>query len=693
MNAGFLNVFEALPGNLADVKQAFLAGHKLYEAAVGHDAHNFCVVNLAHFGNGHDGTDLGNGGIDALFVGSRYLHLAHAVFLVDGDGCAGVFLHALDNLAARANNGADELLGNFEGDDAGHVGLIVGTRLGNGLHHLTEDMLATGLGLCKCLFENFVREAVALDVHLRGGEAFERSRGLEVHIAEVVLIAEDIREHGVFVFAGVFNQAHGDAAHGSLDGHTGVHEGERAGADGSHRAGTVGLEDIAHDAHGVGEVLGDLTLEAAPSEVSVADFAAANAALCLCLAGGEGREVVVQEEAHVALVEHVVHHLLIELRAERTGREALRFAAREDRRTVRAGQGVNLAPDGTDVRGLAAVEADAFVENAAAHSVFLYIVVVFVDQTILLFEFLGRKVGVGGGIGFLEVFADSLESVHACVLFKPLLRHLVARLIASILHLLAQFLIVHLVAIFALHVGAEFFRKFFLQAAHGLDGLVGGFERFKECAFGHFVHFAFHHHDVFFRCADHEVHVGLFELLEGGVDDIFAVDAGHAALRDRSFKGNVGAGECGGGGEAGEGVGHVHAVGREERDVHEHFCMIVGGEQGAQGAVDEARRKDFVVGGAALTLGETAGETAGGRILFFVVTLQRHEVRSGNCVLCTANSGQEHGVVHAQHNGSIGLFGKLACLDADGASIGQRHGFGNHVHLNVVFIKCKKVVF
>jgi L-aminopeptidase/D-esterase-like protein len=117
---------------------------------------------------------------------------------------------------------------------------------------------------------------------------------------------------------------------------------------------------------------------------------------------------------------------------------------------------------------------------------------------------------------------------------------------------------------------------------------VGHFEGLEQGAFGHFVHFAFHHHDVFFGGTHHDVHVGLFKLLEGGVDYVLAFDACHAYLRDGAVEGNVGAGQGSRCGKAGQSVGHVYAVGGEERDVDEDFGVVVGGEERAQGAVYKA---------------------------------------------------------------------------------------------------------
>ncbi len=161
--------------------------------------------------------------------------MAYAVGLIDGDGRASVFLHLLDDLSARANHGSDELLGDVEGLNAGNLRLQLSARLRDGLHHLVHDVLAASLGLHQRTLNDLKRQAVALDIHLCGGEAVLRARGLEVHVAEVVLVTKDIREDGKLVLTGVVDETHGDAGHRILDGHTGVHQGECAATDAGHR--------------------------------------------------------------------------------------------------------------------------------------------------------------------------------------------------------------------------------------------------------------------------------------------------------------------------------------------------------------------------------------------------------------------------------------------------------------------------
>ena len=153
---------------------------------------------------------------------------------------------------------------------------------------------------------------IGLAVNALGGACH-----FEVHLTVKVFNALNINKGSEVI--PVLNQAAGNTGNRGLDGHTGVHEGEGAGADGSHGAGTVRLQDVADDADGVGIVCGNLTLQGTPCEVSVANLATAYAALGLGLAGAERWEVVVEQEPHVALVQHIVNEFLVELGSQRAG--------------------------------------------------------------------------------------------------------------------------------------------------------------------------------------------------------------------------------------------------------------------------------------------------------------------------------------------------------------------------------------
>src|SRR3989449_10400296 len=75
-------------------------------------------------------------------------------------------------------------------------------------------------------------DALDLDVHLQRGDAALGARHLEVHVAEVILVAQDVGEHGEAL--AFLDQSHGDPRNMSFDWDASVHKREAAAADGGH---------------------------------------------------------------------------------------------------------------------------------------------------------------------------------------------------------------------------------------------------------------------------------------------------------------------------------------------------------------------------------------------------------------------------------------------------------------------------
>ncbi len=273
--------------------------------------------------------------------------------------------------------------------------------------------------------------------------------------------------------------------------------------------------------------------------MAVAYLAAAYAALCLSLACTERREVIVEEEAHVAPVKHIVNELLVKLGAEGDGCQRLCLATGEDGASVRNRQRRDLTPDRTYVCRLAAVETDALVEDAAAHGVTLNIVVVLVCQSVLLLKLILGEVCVSCGISLLELCDDSLESLCARMLLKGHLRYVVCLLVKLVLDLLAEILVIDLVAVLALHIRAKLLHELCLERALRLDCLVGCLEGVQEVLLLHFLHLTLHHHDVLSRSSDHKVHVSLGHLGEGRIDDELSIHACYTHFGYRALERDV----------------------------------------------------------------------------------------------------------------------------------------------------------
>ena len=75
------------------------------------------------------------------------------------------------------------------------------------------------------------------------GDALAGAGDLEVHVAEVIFVTEDVAENReILAFE---DQAHGDAGDRALQRNAGVHHRQRAAADGGHRRRAVALGDVA----------------------------------------------------------------------------------------------------------------------------------------------------------------------------------------------------------------------------------------------------------------------------------------------------------------------------------------------------------------------------------------------------------------------------------------------------------------
>src|SRR3954470_18677132 len=230
--------------DVGDVQQAVGALGQLDEGAERRGLDDLrareLVADLDLLGHRADALDQGvalgaGGGVDE-----------HLTLVVDVDLGLVLLLERADRLAALADQQADLLRIDLDRADArGELGELL-ARGADRLMHLAEDERASLLGLLEGVAHDLERDARDLDVHLQRGDALLGAGDLEVHVAEVVFHAGDVGQHDVVV--ALLDQAHGDAGDRPLERHAGVHQAQRGAADGGHRAGAVGLEDVRHDA-------------------------------------------------------------------------------------------------------------------------------------------------------------------------------------------------------------------------------------------------------------------------------------------------------------------------------------------------------------------------------------------------------------------------------------------------------------
>ena len=350
---------------------------------------------------------------------------------------------------------------------------------------------------------------------------------------------------------------------------------------------------------------------------------------------------------------------------------------------MRSGQIVDLAPDGTDLGGLAAVETDTLVENAAAHCLFLDIVVVTLHHSLALVGVVFLKLLLGHLGQRLKIFlADLAELLGAPMLVgRAGACDGICLVVALVMDILAELVVVDLVAVLTFHFLASLFHQLDLGEAMFLDFRMGYLEGFEKLSLRNLVHLTLDHHDVVVGGTDHQLDVGILDLLESRVDHPFAVHAGHAHLGDGAVERYVAACDCGRSCDTCQCVGGIVLVGRVKCHVDESVSVVVIGEKRAEHAVNQTRGKNLVVAGASLTFEEASRIASDRRIFLFIFNCEGHEVYALAGLAGRTNGGKKHRVAHAHLYRSIGLLGKFACLDRDLTSVGQRDGFLYWIHL------------
>ncbi len=89
--------------------------------------------------------------------------------------------------------------------------------------HFAQDVQTTSLGLLQSLLHDLFGDAFDLDVHLQGGNALSGTGHLEVHVAQVIFVTQDVgQDDEALAF---LDQAHGDTGHRRLHRHAGVPSG------------------------------------------------------------------------------------------------------------------------------------------------------------------------------------------------------------------------------------------------------------------------------------------------------------------------------------------------------------------------------------------------------------------------------------------------------------------------------------
>src|SRR3989344_1076771 len=359
------DVLDALARDLRDVHQAVLAGQDGDEGAEVHELGNLAFVDHADFDIRGELLDAAHGFLRGIVVGRGDLDRA---VVLDVDGAAGLLGERADGRAALADHVADALRVDLDGDDARGVLGEFGARRGNHPIHLAQDMQPAFLRLLERDIHDFLVDTFDLDVHLQGGHAAGGAGYLEVHVAEMILVTDDVGEHGEALL--FLDEAHRHTRDRGLDGNAGVHQRQRRAANGGHGAGAVGFGDFGHHAQyiRIGFHVRQYGHDGTLGQPPVTDLAALGAADAADFAHRVRGEVVMQHEGVFALAFQRVDDLRVAPGAERGHDQRLGLATREQRRAVRARQHAGANGDGTHGARVAPVDARLARQDFVAHA-------------------------------------------------------------------------------------------------------------------------------------------------------------------------------------------------------------------------------------------------------------------------------------------------------------------------------------
>ena len=185
----------------------------------------------------------GSDAIDLIQLIAALIELAAGGGDLDGavvgnvDLGAGLLHDLADDLAARADDLADLVDRDREHFDARRMLAELGACLRERLAHLAEDVQAAVLRLRKRDPHDLFGDAGDLDVHLQRGHAALGAGHLEIHVAEMVFVAENVGKDGEPLL--FLDQAHGDAGGRPLERNARIHQRQRGAANRRHRGRAV----------------------------------------------------------------------------------------------------------------------------------------------------------------------------------------------------------------------------------------------------------------------------------------------------------------------------------------------------------------------------------------------------------------------------------------------------------------------
>ena len=420
------------------------------------------------------------------------------------------------------------------------------------------------------------------------------------------------------------------------------------------------------------------------------DFAPLGAAHAPRFARGKGRHVVVEEEVVFILARQRVNALRVALGAQRGHNQRLRFAAREQRRAVRALQNRGADFNGAHGACVAPVNARLARQDAPAHN--------FRFQRKKLLAELGG-VHLGAGFFFQLRFHGS-----ACVAQRLRARLLAANVkggaqlaLGSFAHGGDEGFVARLRRPGAV-LGPKRFARLAHQLVDGVNGhpalLVAEHHRAQHHFFAQLARLRLHHQHCFLGAGDDQVKLAALARRGAGVEHIVAVDVAHARRANGAVERNAADGQRRAHANHGGNIGVHLRVERERVHHHVHFVEKAVRKQRADGAVNQAAGERFQLARLGFALEKAAGNLAGGVSFFNVINGEREKILPRLGLTARGHCRQHRRAVNGDHHGARGLARDFARFQHDRlvAPLESFCDFVEHAHGNTLLGKWRRRV-
>ena len=197
---------------------------------------------------------------------------------------------------------------------------------------------------------------------------------------------------------------------------------------------------------------------------------------------------------------------------------------------------------------------------------------------------------------------------------------------------------------------------------HRLEMPVTEHHRAEHDFLGQLLGFRFDHHHGVMGAGDDQIELAFFHLVDGRVEDVFAVGEADARAADRAHERRAGERQRGRGRHHRDDVGIVLLVVRQHGDGDLGIAAPAVGEQRPDRAVDQPRGQRVLFGRTAFALEIAARNAAGGVVFFGVIDGQRQEVDAFLRLLGRHDCGENRGFAIGGEHGAVGLTRDLSGL-------------------------------